>query len=497
MPPRFPLTSEQRLAACSPESRLLVVASPGCGKTTIAAERFGFHRYSSALDPRRCLALSFTRAATAEYQRRIRGRWGPSALSWPHRAMTLDALHVELVERLLRSGTVQWPSGHTRLTVEDSWRGWKGVRRLTNGQYVARPALRDGAVNVVSVRHRGIPVTRMGRVTDLRDHFEAGRCTHLEVREVLGVALQDPDVRAAIGEELQRTTRAIIVDEVFDGNDVDLGVVRLAADMGLDVALIGDPWQAVYEFRGADPVSTDRQIKEAQFSRVGVETSFRFRTEHMTSLAASLRSRESCLLTAEPSGRCDVVLASEWESLWGCDDVVLPLSFGTVRNQTDAALLILLNHITERRLGRQAVYLADAHAFLQLDGAVSADDLRSSAADVVEGLSGPDDPSLELLDSWRARLREIGAPVQLRRLGSSQDAAQVDRLQALAARLAEPRSIPAMTVHQAKGGEWPSVGLRLSTDESDRLANGLDPHIEEDRVVYVAATRAMDNVWLV
>lgn len=32
-----------------------------------------------------------------------------------------------------------------------------------------------------------------------------------------------------------------------------------------------------------------------------------------------------------------------------------------------------------------------------------------------------------------------------------------------------------MAVYQAKGGDWPNVGLRLNTEECDHLARGLDP----------------------
>lgn len=497
MPPRLLLTPEQASVACSPASRLLVVASPGCGKTTIAAERFGFHRYSTDADRRRCVGLSFTRAATAELQRRIRGRWGPSALAWPHRTMTLDALHVSLLEWLLRSGLLQWPNGHRSLAVEDSWRGWKGSRRLTDRQYAAQPAIRNGAVQVVSARHRGIPVTRIGKVSDLREHFAAGRCSHLEAREVLAVAITDPRLRAALGEELRRTTRAIVVDEIFDGNEVDLNVVRLAADVGIDVSLIGDPWQAVYEFRRADPVSTRRILNDAGFDRVDVQTSFRFRTTHMQAQAASLRSRAPCLLPESSAENCDVVLASEWETLWTCENVVLPLSFGPVRNQTDAALLVLLDHVTKRRFGRRAVYLSDAHAFLRTADVVTESDLDCAAAQTVADLLDPELPTAGALDRWRSELRRIGVPVQMRRLDATEEAVRVERVGLLARRLASARSVPGMTVHQAKGGEWPRVGVRLNEGEINHLAVGLDPYDEADRVVYVAGTRAMDDLWLV
>jgi len=497
MPPRNPLTSEQRIAAASSSDRLLVVASPGCGKTTVAAERFGVHRFEGGFDPRRCLALSFTRAATRELGGRVRSRWGPAALAWPHRAMTLDALHVELVHGLLRAGIIRWRNGLSSLRVEDSWRGQSGVRRVSSGGYAAVPVVRNGIVQVESVRHQGIPVTRIGRVADLRSHFDEGRCTHLEVREVIALALRDPVVSRALEAMLRATTRAIVVDEIFDGNDVDIGVVALAARQGVAVSLIGDPWQAVYEFRGADPSATMRRLRADGFTPLTVARSFRFRTATMRTHSALLRSGQPCSIAPGLAGACDIVLASEWETLWECDDRVLPLSFGTVRNQTDAALLLLLDYLVERRLARRSVYVADAHAFLRTDGLVAPAELRDAAASFFETLAPAASVTGAALSSWRAALREIGVPVQLRRLPAEQEAAQVERIRSMARRIAEPSSVAGMTVHQAKGGEWPTVGLRVSVDEAQRLARGLRQASEPDRVLYVAATRAMDNLWTV
>lgn len=496
MPPRIPLTPEQRTVACANDRQLLVVASPGCGKTTVAAERFGVHRYEPGADHRRCIALSFTRAATAELAGRIRSRWGPAALSWPNRAMTLDALHVELLHSLLRSGAVVWPGGHVELTVEDSWRGQRGVVRREAGQYVAAPRLSSGNVVVRSVRHRGLPVTRIGRVADLRAHFAEGRCTHLEVREILRLALSDPDLRKAIEDALDLTTRAIVVDEVFDGNALDLDILRLAAATGIAVAAIGDPWQAVYEFRGALPGVTQRHLQQGGFVGHTVTRSFRFRTAATQSYNSILRSRQPCTLPSGSAAACDAVLASEWDTLWTCDDHVLPLSFGTVRNQTDAALLLLLDHVVERRLGRRAVFVADAHAFLRT-GDLDPRQLRQEAERFSEFIADPTRVSSNTLDSWRAALRGIGSTAQLRRLAADQEERQVDRLRMIGRRLRSATSAPGMTVHQAKGGEWPTVGLRLSDAESAMLASGLDPADEAARVIYVAITRAMDHVFLV
>jgi UvrD/REP helicase N-terminal domain len=62
------------------------------------------------------------------------------------------------------------------------------------------------------------------------------------------------------------TARALVVDEVFDANRLDLAIVELAMESGLEVTIIGDPWQALYGFRGARPEDvrgTPRQSRQS------------------------------------------------------------------------------------------------------------------------------------------------------------------------------------------------------------------------------------------
>lgn len=54
------------------------VPTPGSGKTTIAAERYGYLRYQRG-DTRGVLGLTFNRAAAAQLRRRIHARWAKTA----------------------------------------------------------------------------------------------------------------------------------------------------------------------------------------------------------------------------------------------------------------------------------------------------------------------------------------------------------------------------------------------------------------------------------
>ena len=70
---------------------------------------------------------------------------------------------------------------------------------------------------------------------------------------MLELALTDSRIATYVRERLGATMRALIVDEVFDANDLDISVIEMAVDAGVAVTLVGDPWQALYVFRGARP----------------------------------------------------------------------------------------------------------------------------------------------------------------------------------------------------------------------------------------------------
>ena len=144
MPARRPLTSEQRHAAASPVTHAFIVAAPGSGKTTVAAERYGIHRFLDGQPGLRTLGLSFARSATQELRHRVQGRWGAQAITWPHEIQTLDSLLYELIRHLLVTGAVRWPGGHTELVVLDTWRGQTGARYLLAEQGWRRVAALNG-----------------------------------------------------------------------------------------------------------------------------------------------------------------------------------------------------------------------------------------------------------------------------------------------------------------------------------------------------------------
>ena len=87
----------------------------------------------------------------------------------------------------------------------------------------------------------------------------------------------------------------------------------------------------------------------------------------MPELARALRNGEPVSLPSGTSEQVDVALARTWRPLWSAGDNILPLSFRTIENATDAALNLLLDVVTRGRLGVSSFGREAAIARLGLD----------------------------------------------------------------------------------------------------------------------------------
>lgn len=491
------LTREQKRAATNEAHRAYIIAEPGSGKTTVAAERYGVVRFAGQPDGRSVLALSFARSARGELQSRVRERWGSSALRWPHRTSTLDSMHFRLVSHLLRTNDIQWLGGHKDLVVLDSWRGQPKARPLTPEFQYCRVARLTGRNVTTAGRQIGRAFFGYGNKVHYEAMLSQGICTHDEIRAVLLSALADPQLRAIVADYLTMTTKAVIVDEVFDGNRLDLEIVAISAEAGIPTTVIGDPWQALYEFRGAQPELVPGFVTALEFATFPLSESFRFQTNEMRKLAADLRAGAPAQLLPGGAVDGDVVLASQWRPLWTVADDVLPFAFGQINNQTDAAMSLLLAPLTVSHFGPLAHTAPDASIALNLTPEFVREDLPTALVPILDRLAGGTlNDAKAALTLLRTTLRDAGGR-PIRTLRADQEQERVEALVALSRRLEKLRLVPGMTVHQAKGREWTNVGLHLAAAQRARLASGLEEGRAGDREIYVAVTRAKNSVRLV
>jgi DNA helicase-2/ATP-dependent DNA helicase PcrA len=487
----YALNEAQLRAATSDRPRTFIEAGPGAGKTTIAAERFGLLKYgrTKATDPP-IVALSFTNAATSVLRRTIAQRWGRSALGQRGVVRTIDSELVRTLEFLLRAKYITWPGGHTALDPDDSWAGTPAYKfRPENLRWRSFFAVGLKGKTVTAVSTTDKAATYGFTKTALLELLTAGQCTHNDVRTILEGALADPELRSVVVDHLRDTRSHLIVDEVFDANELDLTFVELHCAAGVPVTVVGDFWQALYEFRRATPKAVRNRVDALGFVTFSVLQSYRFETPATQRVATAARGHPAALPLA--TSPVEIVVAQFWWQLWNGPAWILPTSIGAVENQTDALITLLVDHLAQRQLGSAARNRADALRVLKIpadDSARWPDVLDEVLAVLTDDTTAGADVALKLL---RSRAPDLGAPRAASVRGGKGEARSVNLMQQLARRVHQPNDfVEGVTVHQAKGDEWNYVGVCLNTNQEAALRRGLDENNEHHRILYVAVTRA-------
>lgn len=489
------LTDEQVLAAASDAALVNIVSGPGFGKTTVSAARFGYLHHRDPDVRRGVLGLSFTRSAAGELRSRITARWGHRAVELPNLVTTFDDLHMRMLHHLLDLELVTWPGGHQRLRVIDDFRGIDSdYRWLSTGSYRRYAGCgTDGVITSLSERIAE-PKFGFGKKGPHLTVLRSGTSSHDDVRRALRTALkQVPGARDAAVAWLAATYRHVVVDEIYDADELDIFTCMCVADtQTATLTLVGDPWQALYDWRGATPEKVGTYLLDKYpFTPYEQQGSFRFATHQTIELARALRAGEGVTLPPVASTAVDVALGRTWTTLWTVGDNVLPLAFRTVGNRIDAALNLLLDEVTRTKLGRKSFGRQSAlvHLGISEEGIeeVLLRHFRPILSELVAGL-----PAVDALERVRDAAETVSPKPRPSRLKAQAEAQRVQEVERLRLRLTRSDLIPGLTVHQAKGCEWPQVGVALTAAHEAALSAGLTNAQEEHCVVYVALTRARD-----
>ncbi|WP_083404517.1 MULTISPECIES: UvrD-helicase domain-containing protein [unclassified Curtobacterium] len=489
--PHPKLTAEQRLAAGTPAQFVYIESAPGSGKTTVAAERFGVERFASAVPLRGVLGLSFTRSAAAELSARVMARWGGAAVDFPHHISTLDEMHVRTLHMLIDKGAITWDRSHDRFDVVDNYAGEAALRFVNPGGYapIAYVTKKRKISSIWKVV--GTPTQCLGKVIDHQSILDRGVISHEDVRRVLTFAYTQSDLRDMIGEFIADNFYSVIVDEIYDAAALDIAFIEVARDRDLRITVIGDPWQALYGWRGATPDMVPGLVEgHRSFGTYPLSASFRFSGGQMPALAARLRLGRGVELPVGTSTEVDVALAHTWAQLWNCGDNVLPIAFRTIGSNLDAAMLLLLDVIARQTFTIHAFGYEQAISRLRLTDSSDAD--RLAALTPIADALGNGGSVQEIVQGLKDAMIELGSTVQIRR-GKS-DGIRMAALEALRRRLQQTDTlIQGLTVHQAKGRQWRRVGVGLSASERAMLAEGLRPLVDAHCILYVAVTRAQEK----
>jgi ATP-dependent DNA helicase UvrD/PcrA len=521
------LDSAQRHAVTCDDLPLCIVAGAGSGKTRVLTRRIAWRAATGREDPRRVLALTFTRTAATELAVRLRAL----GVREPIRAGTFHAVAwAELRDRWSGEGRaapalLERPERIVARVVDTDRRtvdgiatelAWARARLVDPDDYPAAAADAGRRPPVPAERLRGIAADYA------REKRRRGVVDFDDLLALLADAMErDAELAAAQRWRFEH----LYVDEVQDLNPLQLRLLEAWRGGRPTLCCVGDPNQAIFAWNGSDPSLIERFEQRIHGAAVvAIRTSYRS-TPQILAVANGIldagRLGGVRLTAMRPEGPVPIVhrYADGDDEAVGVARAVVdgrlpgaPWSHQAVLARTNRQLesvgaVLEAAGVPVRRDGRgRFVDRPVVRAALRELGTAGADLTESMArlSSTVDELAGHADVDPDALDpdvavDVAALRRLVALADEYRRATAGSDAAGFRSWLVANRDDAEGGdAVSLVTFHGAKGLEWPRVhvvGLEAGLVPLAR-ATTAEAEAEERRLFYVAVTRAADVLHL-
>ena len=302
---QIPFSSEQLDAITAPLEPAVIIAGAGSGKTTVMAARVVWLVGTGQVRPEEVLGLTFTRKAAAELGSRVAAALDRAGVltgldgEGAELVMTYDSFAARLVSEFgLRIGIDRDPvmvTGASRFrlatrVVANAPGPFRSISRLSHHSIPERVLALDAEMqsHLVSAeavlqecaraerRFAEAPLYRGRTMRDVEKALDATEERrellqlvedYQELKQRLGVVEFADQLREAVrlvtrvpavGQEMRRRFKVVLLDEYQDTSSAQARLLRelftgapSSDAMGFPVTAVGDPYQAIYGWRGA------------------------------------------------------------------------------------------------------------------------------------------------------------------------------------------------------------------------------------------------------
>ena len=254
------LNSRQKEAVTSTEGRIRVVAGAGTGKTKALTHRYAYIVNVLGIDPANILCLTFTNKAAAEMRSRIAGMVHSG--DYNDFVCTIHGFCVKFLRKeIYRLG---FPKSFTVLDEEDC----KAIAKeamdemgLKRTEKTVKMFLEEIRASKALQGYIGTYMLPGAKVSD--NQRKTSKMAAYVSRQMKNYALDFDDLLNLTRYILDRFPEAlawwqealnyIMVDEAQDCNTDDWDLIERLAGGHKNLFIVGDPDQAIYEWRGARP----------------------------------------------------------------------------------------------------------------------------------------------------------------------------------------------------------------------------------------------------
>jgi ATP-dependent DNA helicase UvrD/PcrA len=530
------LDDEQRQAAMAIAGPICIIAGAGTGKTRTVTYRLAYAIATGALDPTRALAVTHSRKAAAELKERL-GRLGAGGVD----ARTFHAAGLR-VARQFWSLTGRPEPAPSVVGEGEAWRLWRDSLRAVTGHEPDTTDVRDLADEVAWARSRLVlrddyetAARRAARQPGLdadtiercwaRYEATKARIGKVDFADLLDIAAGLLESDAAVAGTVRARWAHVTVDEYQDTDPAQQRLLDQILGDSREICVVGDPRQAIYSWKGADPRYLTGFTQRYPDARVFV-LSHNYRSSPQILSRANrlaLAPATKPLVATRPSGPPPKVtrLDSEaGEAAWVVGAAKRALASGTP--VSEIAVLYRYN-ATQARF--EAAFARADIATVVAEDVTFFDRPEVRTALVPFGRlarAQPDSNGLETLNAqlarngfdpdhpppglgaararWESQLALLDLVRDLPESGEADALTLLRQINALATSTLGPRDqgVTLATLHRAKGLEWDVVFVAGVTEGCipSAYATTTEQLAEEERLLHVGVTRARRELHL-
>lgn len=257
------LNPEQQLAVETTEGPVLILAGAGSGKTKALTHRFAYLLREKQVSPLSVLCVTFTNKAAGEMRSRIARLLGqpPESFSLPWLG-TFHSICTRILRRELSNSSLGFTSSFVIYDESDMISATKRAMEdlhLDQKQFNPRAvhsqisSAKNELVTVDEYKQFAVGAFQAVVVQVYKRYNELlKKANALDFDDILIKTLELFETHPEVLARYQERFRYIMVDEYQDTNKAQYRFIKLLGLQHKNVFVIGDDWQSVYSWRGAD-----------------------------------------------------------------------------------------------------------------------------------------------------------------------------------------------------------------------------------------------------
>jgi len=255
------LNEAQKDAALTTQGPLLILAGAGSGKTKTLTHRVALLVAREGIWPSHILAVTFTNKAAKEMRERLsyllKQPNDRSFMSW------MGTFHSICVRLLRMDGSVIGVPRNFVIYDEDDRQGLikQAMKTLSISDKEIKPSAISGAISgaknsLVSPEDYEVSAQYpfQKNIAKVYTEYEKRRkqAQALDFDDLLLEAVQLLTDSTEIRDKWRQQFQYILIDEYQDTNAVQYALVKLLLNDQQNICVVGDDWQSIYSWRGAD-----------------------------------------------------------------------------------------------------------------------------------------------------------------------------------------------------------------------------------------------------